>query len=231
DSAIGQIRAALSRNPGNADLTKLLDSEHLLASQIEARRNAASRKRLPGDSPQEVRFKRALYNAKRAVQDREYAKAQEDIKDAKRENAEAPEILRARAQLLAAQNHLGAALPLLDRYDRLASEPAERQEGEAVRNQVLYELRKKKEAAGKEIDAAISEGDYVRAREMLRVALDLDAEDPAYLYPAGAMAAALRDNAAAKAFLPKYLAVSSSLDADLKTRDAARRLLSVLDEP
>src|SRR5262249_54253426 len=152
----------------------VLDGEKLLASQVAAK--TAARKVLTKDSPEDRRFRRALFNADQAIQDKDYAKAQESLTEAERENSEAPEILLTRARLLFTGHRLSEALPLLDRYDRVVVDPAERGKGETIRNQILYDLDKRRSASLKKIDDVTKAGDYTQLDDLMKAALKTDSD-------------------------------------------------------
>jgi hypothetical protein len=230
DQAAREATAALVRDPSNREIRKLLGDEKLLASQGEAQGNVSRRKILPKGLPAEVRFGNALNYADRAIADKDFKKAQDSIQDAERENPGAPEILLARAKLLAAQARNSEALPLLDQYDRLVAVPAEREKGYDVRRQVLYDLDKTKETTRQQIAALLKEGQYTKLDEILRAALKLDGEDPDFLYQGGVIAAVLRDRERAKVILNEFMAHSNAIGVDPKLRDRARRILSLFKD-
>ncbi len=230
-TALSETSAALFRDPENAAVFKALDDQRVMNSRIEAARNAASRKRLPKDSPEELRFRRHLYVGERAIQDKDYAKAEQSIRDATAESAEAPDILLLRAQLLAALDRHSEAMPLLDNYDRMAVEPAERERGQAARNQLLYDLEKKKAAAKERIGELLKNGEYTKLNQAAAAALKLDADDEDFVFHGGATAAVLRDTVMAQTLLKRYLDRSNSVRGDLRRRQQARRILAILSRP
>jgi len=230
ESAAKEAEVAQGRDPVNREIGKLLEAEKVLSSQVESRRTSASRILLVKDSPEERRFQRSLSFADRAMQDKDYAKAQEALQDAGRENPDAPEVLLGQARLLAARDRLSEALPLLDRYDRMVVESGEREKGAKVRDEILYELGKKKEAYKHDIEALTKTGQYSKLDELLKSALLLDASDPDFLFNGGLVAAATRDSTRAKALLTTYLDRSNSLVGDLKQRGQAERIRSAIVE-
>jgi tetratricopeptide (TPR) repeat protein len=230
DHASREASAALVQDPSNREIRKLLGDEKLLASQGEAMSNASRRKILPKGLPADVRFGNAIAYADRAIGDKDFKKAQDAIQDAEHENPGAPEIILERAKLLAAQGRNSEALPLLDQYDRLTVDPAEREKGYNVRRQVTYDLDKLKDATRQQIAALLKDGQYTKLDEVLRGALKLDGEDPDFLYQAGVTAAILRDDARAKIILTEFLAHANAIGVDPKLRDRARRILAVVDQ-
>jgi tetratricopeptide (TPR) repeat protein len=230
DHAAREASAALVRDPSNREIRKLLGDEKLLASQGEAQSNASRRKILPKGLPADVRFGNAINYADRAIADKDFKKAQESILDAEHENPGAPEIMLERAKLLAAQGRNSEALPLLDQYDRLVADPAEREKGYDVRRQVLYELDKLKDATKQQLAALLKDGQYTKVDELLRGALKLDGEDPEFLYQAGVTAAILRDKERAKIILDEFLSHANAIGVDPKLRDRARRILGIVQQ-
>jgi hypothetical protein len=231
DQAAREASAALGRDPANREIRKLLGDEKLLASQGEAQSNASRRRILPKGLPADVRFGNAISYADRAIGDKDFKKAQESIQDAEHENPGAPEIILERAKLLAAQGRSSEALPLLDQYDRLIADPAEREKGYNVRRQVQYDLDKLKDQTHRQIDALLKDGQYSKLDALLRDALKLDGEDPDFLYQAGVTAAILRDRERAKIILTEFLAHANAIGIDPKMRDRARRILAIVEQP
>jgi len=231
DHASREASAALVRDPSNREIRKLLGDEKLLASQGEALSNASRRKILPKGLPAEVRFGNAISYADRAIADKDFKKAQDSLQDAEHENPGAPEIVLERAKLLAAQGRNSEALPLLDQYDRLVTDPGEREKGYNVRRQVLYDLDKLKDSTREQMAALLRDGQYSKLDELLRGALKLDGEDPDFLYQAGVTAAILRDKERAKVILTAFLAHANAIGVDPKLRDQARRILSIVEQP
>jgi hypothetical protein len=231
DQAAREASSALARDPLNREIRKLAGDEKLLASQIEAQSNASRRKILPRGLPADVRFGNAINYADRAIADKDFKKAQESIQDAEHENPGAPEIILARAKLMAAQGRNSEALPLLDQYDRLVVDATEREKGYNVRRQVIYDLDKLKDSTRQQMAALLKDGRYSKLDALLRDALKLDGEDPEFLYNAGVTAAILRDSERAKAILGEFLGHSNALGVDPKLRDRARRILSIVKEP
>jgi tetratricopeptide (TPR) repeat protein len=231
DHASREATAALVRDPSNREIRKLLGDEKLLASQGEAQRNASRRRILPKGLPADVRFGNAINYADRAIADKDFKKAQDSIQDAEHENPGAPETILERAKLLAAQGRNSEALPLLDQYDRLVADPAEREKGYNVRRQVLYDLDKLKDATRQQMAALLKDGQYSKLDELLRGALKLDGEDPDFLYQGGVTAAILRDTERAKVILNEFLTHANAIGVDPKLRDRARRILTIVQQP
>ncbi len=219
---------ALQMDPKNGEIEKQMQAARMLAAQAEAKKNAGSWKRLPKDSPEERLFRQALYNADRAIQDHDYGKAREAIQQAERQNAEAPEILLVKASLLASGEQIAGAIPLLDRYESLVTDPSDREKGDTVRNQVGYELRKKKETSAHDIESFLSKGELTSLYTASISALKVDPTEPTFLYAAALSASILRKNDEAKTYAVSYLKYSDNLASDEAARNQARKLLSAL---
>ncbi len=231
DRAAREAAAALARDPSNRAIRKLLGDEKMLASLGEAQANASRRKILPKGLPADLRFGNAINSADSAIAGKDYTKAQDFIQEAERENPGAPEVILARAKLLAAQGHGSGALPLLDQYDRQVANTAEREKGYEVRRQVLDNLDQLKDSAHEQMRALLKDGQYSRLDELLRGALKLDPADLEFLYQGGVTAAVLRDADRAKTSLAEFLAHSNAIGVDPKQRERARLILSLLNEP
>jgi hypothetical protein len=227
--ALRELTVAASRDPGNRLTAQLLENARVSGSLADA--NAAKRSALPAGSPQDLRFKRSLHDAERAIQDKDYAKTEAFLQEARTENRGAPEILLVQAKLLAAHDHHAQALPLLDAYDRAVADPTARELGNAVRNDILYDLEKNRAALKQQLQKLQHDGDYSKLRSVATQALELDPDDDDFLYYGGAVAALFRDPAAATERLTRYLAISNSLRGDLDARDRAYRMRALLDAP
>jgi hypothetical protein len=225
--ALRELSLAASRDPDNPQTAKLLETTRVVASQAETA--TVKLHPLPAGSPEDLRFRRNLHDAERAVQDKDLAKADASLSEAIADNKDAPEILIVQAKLLAARGRDTEALPLLDRYDRTISDPAAREIGNAARNDVLYDLEKKRADFKQRLAALQTEGDYSQLRATTAQALTLDSDDDDFLYYGGAVAAIFRDSAAAKQRLDRYLVRSNSLRGDLDARDRAFRIRALLD--
>ena len=228
EAAIREIRFALLRDPANTETKQTLDDENVLGATQEAKRNAAARKPLAPDSPAGRRFTRALSDAKHAIADKAFKKAEDAIQEAEAQDEGAPEILLAKAQLLASTERLSDSVPLLDRYDRLVVDPAAVAEGVRVRDDILYDLNTKRDALKAAIKGLLADGDFTGAHDKLEEALTLDGNDDDFLYFAGYVDAALRRDAPAKELLNKFLTRSNSLTGDLVRRNHARRIVALL---
>ena len=227
--ALREFSLATRRDPDNKEIAKLLETERVISS-ISTAAAAARRTMVPG-TPQEIRFRRSLHDAERAIQDKDYGKAETSIQEAQGESKDAPEILLVRAKLLAARDRHAEALPLLDSYDRAVTDATEREAGNTARNDVLYDLDKKRAALRQQLRKLQQDGEYVKLRTLSDQALLLDPDDDEFLYFGGASAALLFDSAVAKDRLDRYLVKSNSLRGDLQTRDRAYRLRAVLNVP
>ncbi|MEI9971467.1 MAG: hypothetical protein WDO73_05060 [Ignavibacteriota bacterium] len=185
---------------------------------------------LPTGSPQDMRFKRSLHDAESAIKDNDLAKADSAVQQAMADNKDAPELLILQARLLAARGRDTAALPLLDTYDRTVSDPAARELGNAARNDVLYDLEKRRTDFRQRLAALQRDGDYTKMRAVAGEALALDPDDDDFLYYGGTVAAVFREPAA-KQRLDRYLVRSNSLRGDLDARSRVYHLRALLDAP
>jgi hypothetical protein len=109
--------------------------------------------------------------------------------------------------------------------------PADRQNSETIRNDVLYALQRRKDATAKEIDSMLKAKEYSKLDQTLRAALVSDSNDLEYLYYGGITAAVLRNSDTAKDYLKKYLDKSDSLAGDRAFRDRAGRVFNSLNTP
>lgn len=225
--ALRELTLAARRDPDNRETAKLLETTRVVASRADAA--AAKPHILPAGSPQELRFERSLHDAERALQDKDFPKADVSIRQAQAENKDAPEILILQARLLAARDRDAEALPLLDAYERAVADPAARELGNAARNDILYDLGKKRTDFKQQLRALQHDGDYSKMRSVAAKALALDPDDDDFLYYGGTVAALFRDRPAAKERLDRYLALSNSLRGDLQARDRAYRVRALLD--
>ena len=227
--ALRELTLATRRDPDNRETAKLLEAARVVSSVADA--SAAKRRVLLPGSPQDLRFKRSLHDAERAIQDKDYPKAEASIQEAQAENRADPEILVVQAKLLAARDRHAEALPLLDAYDRAASDPAARELGNAARNDILYDLEKKRTALKLQLQKFQHDGEYSKLRGAANQALALDPDDDDFLYYGGATAALFYDPTAGRQRLDRYLVRSNSLRGDLQARDRAYRMRALLDLP
>ena len=178
-----ELSFAARRDPDNKEIAKLLESTRVVASKAEA--TNVKLHVLPPGSPQDIRFKRSLHDAERAVQDKDLAKADSAIQEASADNKDAPELLILQARVLAARGRNTEALPLLDAYDRSVADPAARELGNAARNDVLYDLEKRRTDFKQRLAALQRDGDYTKMRALSAQALALDPDDEDFLYYCG----------------------------------------------
>ncbi len=226
--ALRELTLATRRDPDNRETAKLLEITRLEASLADAAK--AKPHVLPAGSPADLRFRRSLHDAGRAIQDKDFAKADSALQEAEADNKEAPEILVLKAKLLAARDRDSEAVPLLNAYDRTVADVAARDVGNAARNEILYNLEKKRSEFKQRLAALQRDGDYSKLRSLTVQALALDPDDEDFLYYGGTVAALFRDRAAGKEqWLDRYLARSNSLRADLQVRDRAYRVRALLD--
>jgi hypothetical protein len=225
--ALHELTLATRRDPDNRETAKLLETAREAAAQADAA--SAKPNVLPAGSPQELQLKFSLHDAERAIQDKDFAKADASLKEAMAENKDAPEILLLRARLLAARDRDAEALPLLDAYDRTVADSAARELGSTARKDILSGLEKKRADFREQLRALQHDGEYSKMRAVTARALALDPDDDDFLYYGGAVAALFRDRPAAKERLDRYLVRSNSLRGDLEARDRAYRARALLD--
>jgi|GEM_PF-5768033 len=228
--AIAEISVALLRDPDNPEIRKFLERERLLISLADAKVNAAKLPRLPKDSPEERQFRRSVFVAEHAIQDKDDAKAEAALQEADSENKGAPEILLLRSQLLAYRGRHSEALSLLDQYDHTVIDASERDRGDAVRNQILYELDNKRAGFQRELQKLLTAGEYSKLQISASRALALDGNDDEFLFYAGAASAVLRSNEKAAGYLRKYLDRSNSMRGDPARRRQAFQLLRIFSQ-
>jgi len=225
--ALREFALAARRDPDNREIAKLLETTRVVNSRADA--ESVKPHVLPPGSPQDIRFKRALHDVERAIQDKDLAKADASLQEAQTDNKDAPEILIVQARLLAARSRDAEALPLLDAYDRTVTDPAARELGNAARNDILYDLDKKRTDFKQRLAALQREGDYSKMRAVTAEALALDPDDDDFLFYGAAVAALFREQAISKERLDRYLVRSNSLRGDLEVRARAWRLRALLD--
>jgi hypothetical protein len=228
--ALRELALAVRRDPDNRETAKMLETARVVASLADAAK--AKPHILAAGLPQDVHFRHSLHDADRATQDKDFAKADEALREAEADNKDAPEILLVRAKLLAARDRDAEALPLLDAYDRNVADLAARAQGNEVRDDILYNLAKKRTDFKQRLRALQQEGDYSKLRALTEKALALDPDDDDFLYYGGAVAALFRDPSA-KDRLTRYLQRSNSLrgdpQANLQTRERVYRMRALLD--
>ncbi len=156
-------------------------------------------------------------------------KADSALQKALADNKDAAETLILQARLLAARGRNSEALSLIDTYDRTVADGAARELGNTARNEILYDLEKKRSEFKQRLAALQRDGDYSKLRSLTVQALALDPDDEDFLYYGGTVAALFRDRAAARERLDRYLVRSNSLRADLQVRDRAYRVRALLD--
>jgi hypothetical protein len=222
------LTRALRCDPDNHEIANAFETTRVVASRAEA--NGAKPHTLASGSTEDLRFKRSLHDAERAIQDKDYPKADASLQQARTENKDAPELLVVQARLLAARDRHSEAMPLLDTYDRTVSDPAARELGNSARNDIFYDMQRKRIAFRQQLLQLQHDGDYTKLRATAAQALALDPEDDDFLFYSGATAALFRDSVA-KERLDHYLAKSNSLRGDLLTRDRAYRIRALLNAP
>jgi YD repeat-containing protein len=174
---------------------------------------------------------RHLGYATRFIADKKFTEAEQEIKAAEELDRDSPQILPVRAKLLNARNELTQALTLLDAYDERVVDSTERRVGEEVRVEVAYHLNKRKSEAKAELRRLYQEGRYREAQALAAASVELDRQDPEFLYYSGLLSAVLRKNPTAVEHLQAYLKASNSVATDPKLRELSFRVLSLLEMP
>ena len=226
-AALRELTLAARRDPDNREIAKLVETTREAASRADAA--TVKLHVLPAGSPQDLRFKRSLHDAASAIQDKDLTKADAALQQAVADNPDAPEIVILQARLLAARGRDAEALSRLNDYDRNAADPAARDLGNAARNDILYDLEKKRVEIEQRLVSLQHDGEYSKMRAVIAEALALDPDDENFLYYGGTVAALFRDQVAARQRLDRYLERSNSLRGDLQLRDRAYRIRALLD--
>jgi tetratricopeptide (TPR) repeat protein len=229
--ALKELRMALRRDPSNKPLQDLLEETRIEGSAVLAQQKVKFRKPLESGSAQEVRFSRSISFAERYIADKKFAEAEQELATATELDRESPRILLAKAKIFNARNELARALAMLNGYDESVVTPEEHKFGEEVRIEVAYNLKKRKEENKTKLDELYGAGRYSEALELADKSLELDPEDPEFLYYDGILSALLRKAPAASEHLQLYLAVSNSVSGDVKRRDRAYRVQALLQSP
>jgi hypothetical protein len=229
-AALQEISLALTRDPENPESVKFLDSEKMIESEAEARQRAAKLTPLVKDSPEDRQFRRSLFIAERAIGDQDVPKAEAAIRDAEAISPGSPEVLLTRALLLEKSGRFAESLAMLDEHDRSVVEVAERDKGETLRDQLLYDLAKRRALLRQQLNQLFSAGQYTQLKAQSDDALNLDPNDEQFLFFDAVAHAALGDSGAGKNLLQHYLEKSDSLDGNLKWRELAFRLESVNEQ-
>ena len=226
-----KLTLAARRDPDNREIVKLLESDPRgrLAGRCAA---PPSRAFWPPDHPEDLRFKRSLHDAERALQDKDFAKAESAIQGARAENKESPKILVLQAKLLAGPRpRCAKPCPCWTPTIAQVADPAARDTGNAARNDILYDLDKKRAVFKQQLQRSSRTANTPKLRAAAGQALALDPDDDDFLYYGGAVAAVFRDQTAARERLDRYLMRSNSLRGDLEARDRASAVRALLDAP
>jgi hypothetical protein len=224
--ALGEVRIALLRMPGDRRTQDLLETIRL----EEAREHARMVKHPPVDlqSPTQTQLNRDLHFAEDSIRDGKLEEAEEEIAAAEALDKESPRIMLMKARLLQARNELRKALEVLDGYDRLVSGDEEIGEGETVRDKILYQLKSTRQKLADQIGKAESDGDYVQATSLAVSGSRLDPENPYFLYHAGLGSAIVRHEAEAEEYFRSYLRVSQAVGSERKLRAEVFGILPIL---
>lgn len=221
--AIVEIKVALNRNPVDREALGML--EKLRLKDAEKRAGLVRQKKL--DSTEIIQLNQYLSFAESHMAKHQLAEAEEALASAEAVDKEFPRTMLIRTKLLQTRQELAKALEMLDAYDRRVG-PQPQGEGADLRNKIIFDLKASKADKSAEIAKAEATGDYSTALEAARFGMQLDPEDPEFLYHAGFDSAILRKEKDAVDILKHYLKASQSLTSDAKLRAAVYSALPVL---
>jgi tetratricopeptide (TPR) repeat protein len=229
-AAVKEIAFAVRLDPENQESVRFLDSEKMLESEAEARERAAKLTPLIKDSPQDRQFRRSLFISERAIADKDVPKAEAAIRDAEAISPGSPEVLLTKALLLEKSGRFAEALAMLDEHDRSVVDIAERDKGETLRDELLYDLGKRRVSLRQQLTQLFTAGEYTQLKAQADDALNLDPNDEQFLFFDALSHMVLRDPGSGKSLLQHYLERSDSLNGNPKWRELALRLASVNEE-
>jgi hypothetical protein len=224
--ALVEMKIALSRNPGARPTQDRLETIRI----EEARAHAALVKQKVVDprSADQTQIARHLKFAEDYITDKRLAEAEEEFAAAEALDKDSPRIMLMRAHLLLAHDELQKALDVLNNYDRQVSDDAQIDSGEALRNDILYKLKSQQENLSAQIAKAEDEGDYVGAMKLAGNGVQLDPDNPYFLYHAGFGSVVLRHEAEAESYFKSYLRTSQALTSERTRRAGVFGILSIL---
>lgn len=226
--ALQEFKIALLRKPGDREILDLLDNVRVK----EARDHASKIKSKPLDvrSAEYSQISRSLKFAENYIRDGKLKQADEELASAERIDKDLPEVVLTRVKFYQARNDLSKALEALDAYDRRVNEDIQIKEGNDLRNQIVFDLKDKKEKIAVQLPKAEGEGNYDAAFNDAALGAQLDPTDAQLLYHAGLNAAILRKEAQAKDYLTQYLKVSQAIPTEAKARAEVFSDLAMLND-
>jgi hypothetical protein len=235
--AFREFHLASSRKPSDGAVRE----DAMQAWTEYSRRVAIDRqgRRIKLSSGAQTSIERNLGFADRSKQAKDLNEALKNVTDAEAvlqkslpagaSSAESLKVLYKKADVLGAQERIGEALAALDEYDLNAVDD-ERKQADELRTQLLFNLKTTLRNLNAAVKTAWSEGNFHQVRQRVAAGLKMKADDGDLLYY-GALAALIRrEPKEGRDLLTRYLEVSNTLDADLKQRAQARRLLPLIAE-
>ena len=225
-AALSHYRIALKRDP--ADVLAREQAETARVCLIRTPRIArASRK---AQSVAEMApAGRSNEFVMRFLQENKLESAEKELKQGLRLYPDNPKLVLSQARMMERRNELRAALTALDRYDSLVSTQAEWDEGDRARRDVEFQILKTREERGKRLIALIAENRFGSAMAEVQEGLSADNDDQDLLFRAGVLQMMLRQPAAAKTTLLRYLEASQSLAGTPARRKQALQLLTSMN--
>jgi hypothetical protein len=227
ETALAELNIARSRNPGDKSIP-----DKIQAVSDERARHSHKVKPVDLNSPVQIEITRLLARAEYYEKNGNPKGAEQQLALADAKDKDSYRILLGRAKLFESRKQYHQALEYLDRYDRLVSEGADISAGQALRETINLELAGNKEKLSEEIKKGEDSGDYTAAMAAAKDGLDIDSEDPFFLYHSAINAAFLRKPKDSRDFFKRYLAASESNPAESALRANVLNLLpSIQDAP
>ncbi len=225
-SALTHYRIALRRDP--ADLMAREQAESARVCLVRSPR--ASRASKKGNTEAELApaFRTNEF-VLRFLQENKLESAEKALNQGLQLYPDFPPLLLSQARWLERRNQLRSALGILDRYDGLVSSQEEWNEGDKARRDIEFQIVKSRDERGKKLLNLINEYRFATAMAQVLEGLNADDEDQELLFRGGILKMMLREQAAAKTFLQKYLDASQSLSGVPARRKQAFALISSLD--
>ncbi len=226
ETALAELNIARSRNPGDKSIPDKIQA-------VSDERARHSHKVKPPDlnSTVQIEITRLLARAEYYEKNGNPKGAEQQLALADAKDKDSYRILLGRAKLFESRKQYHQALEYLDRYDRLVSEGADISAGQALRETINLELAGTKDNLSSEIKKAEDSGDYTAAMAAARDGLDIDSEDPFFLYHSAMNAALLRKPNDSRDFFKRYLAASESNPGESALRASVLNLLPSIQDP
>jgi hypothetical protein len=225
--ALAEYKLAQRYKPNDRALQDLIDN----AKNMD---DHDAQKPLPPnpDSPAQTMISRRLYSAKTDIADTKLDDAEQDIKDAEKQDPTSIRVLLAKADLLRARKSYQEARLLLDDYDRKASGVADVNAGIELRNQLEREYTKRVGDLKAAIVKGKEDGDYLGFAHAAREGAQLDPHDADFLHNAAFGSALIRNRADAvkyqKAYISQLTLTPGATDPEV---NSAYEELAILSAP